>query len=116
MKNIRFDSPSTLTLTGPTKIYLTGYLDGSSSGTINTTQNPHDLTIMSTGTEVNMSGNAQFYGAILAPNAVVTLTGNADYYGAVIGRTVEFGGSFEFHLDDSLDIIDELRGPLLLVQ
>jgi hypothetical protein len=116
MKNIRFDSPSTLTLTGPTEIYMTGYLDGSSSGTINTTQNPHDLLIMSSGSEVNMSGNAQFYGAILAPNAAVTLTGNADYFGAVIGRTVEFGGSFQFHLDDSIDIIEEIRGPLLLVQ
>ena len=114
--SIVFGAPSSLTLTGPAVFYLTGDFDANSTGTINTTQNPADLTIYSSGTSINMTGSVSFYGSIYAPNATITLKGNVDYYGALVGNVVEFGGNFGFHVDESLALIDTLKGPVLLVQ
>ena len=44
-ENVKFGANSTLTLTGPTNIYITGSFDITGSGTINTTMNPADLNI-----------------------------------------------------------------------
>ncbi len=111
-KHLKLRDQAVLTLTGPTMIYIDGNLglDASSSTVINTTQNPADLTVYVSGSQVKLNGNAEFYGAILAPNATMKLTGNADFYGNVIANTIEFGGNFDFHVDESLDLIDAIRG------
>lgn len=114
--SIVFNAPSTLTLTGPVVFYLAGNFDASSSGILNTTQNPADLTIYSTGTTINMSGGVSFYGSIYAPNATISLSGNTDYYGALVGGTVDFKGNFSFHVDESLQLVDTLKGPVILVK
>ncbi len=111
-----FNAPATLTLTGPTEIYLTGSLNASGSGTINTTMDPADLTIVSSGTTVSITGSVDFYGSIYAPNADVTLGGNADFYGTLIGGTVDFGGNFKFHVDESLGLLNAMKGPVVLVR
>ncbi len=116
MKNITFDSPSTLSIAGPVTIYMYGDFDASGSGTINTTMNPADFTIMSSGTTVTIQGQVSFYGTIYAPNATVLLRGNADYYGAILADSIDFGGNFSFHLDESINLVDSLRGPVVLVK
>lgn len=115
-KHIKMASSATLTLTGPTTIYLAGNLNMSTNTVINTTQNPTDLTIISSGTDVELSGSAGFYGSILAPNATIKLSGNSDYYGALLGATVDFKGNFSFHVDESLELLNVLKGPVVLVR
>ena len=116
LTDLVFNAPATLTLTGPTEIYLTGSLDASGSGTINTTMNAADLTIISSGTSVEIAGSVDFYGSIYAPLADVTLGGNADFYGTLVGGTVDFGGNFQFHVDESLSLLNSMKGPVLLVR
>ena len=116
MMGVQFDSPSTLTLTGTTVIYLTGSFDASGNGTINTTMNPADLTIYSSGNSLTLTGGIAFYGSIYAPNATIKLAGNADYYGAMVGRNVDFSGNFSFHVDESAELMNVLKGPVLLVR
>jgi len=98
--------PGSLTLTGPTTIYITGDFNSSSQGVINTTGDPHDLTIISSGDKVGIRGAVAFYGSIFAPNADVQLVGDAHMYGGIIGRTVKMAGTFDFHVDESLPIHD----------
>ena len=111
---------SSLTLTGPTTIYLDDDLEMEGGTVINTTQNPADLTIIADGdwdgSNIKLTGNAEFYGSILAPNSAIQLTGNADFYGAIIGRTVDFGGTFAFHLDESLPIVSQMKDRVALVR
>ncbi|MHC4611215.1 MAG: hypothetical protein ACYS7M_12795, partial [Planctomycetota bacterium] len=59
-KHAGVKAPGSLTVTGPTAIYLTGDFDITGSGTINSTGDPHDLTILSSGSRVMITGNAQF--------------------------------------------------------
>lgn len=113
---VTFDAPGTLSLAGPVKLYTTGDLNASGSGTINTSLDPHDLAIVSSAALIQITGSVQFYGSILAPNAEVRLAGNADFFGAVIAREVNISGNFGFHVDDSVEIMRTLRSPPTLVQ
>lgn len=102
LESIKLTSGSTLTVTGPTTIYLGDDFEAAGTSVINTTQNPADFTILSAGSEVTLSGQAAFYGFVYAPNARVTLTGTADYFGEMIGGRLKITGNFQFHLDESL--------------
>lgn len=113
-------SHSSLTLTGPTTIYLDDDLDIAGSAVFNTTQNPADLMIIVDGdvdgSTIELSGNSEFYGAILAPNSTIKLSGTADFYGNIIGGTVDFKGNFGFHVDKSLSLVNVLKGWPVLVK
>jgi len=110
-ESMSFTSGASLTITGPTEIYLSGDLNVTGTGTINTTLNPADLTIYSTGSTVKMTGDVEFYGSIIAPYAEIELAGTSSYYGAIIGGTVKISGDFEFHVDESLDDVFALIKP-----
>ena len=92
-----------MTLTGPTTIYTNGDFNQTGDGIINTTTDPHDLTIYSMGESVKINGDADFYGTIVAPNAEVVMGGSAEFYGALVGLTVKLHGNFNIHVDESLE-------------
>jgi hypothetical protein len=118
--DIDMTGTSTLTLTGPTTIYLDDDLKLAATAVLNTTQNTADLTIICDGdpdgSTIQINGGADFYGSIYAPNSTIQLTGNADYYGALIGGTVDFGGTFYVHLDESLPLAQKMKGKAFLVR
>ena len=93
----------TLTLMGPTTIYTNGPFNQTGNGILNTTTDPHDLTIYSTGQSVKIDGEVDFYGTIVASNATVEVGGSANYYGALVGETVKMYGDFNIHVDESLE-------------
>jgi hypothetical protein len=115
--DIDMESESGLTLTGPTTIYVTGNIKVAGAAVIGTTQKPPDLTIISSGAEVNINGTVEFYGQVLAPYADVEIGGDADWFGAVIGRYVKMYGTFDFHVDESLPFAKpwyDLPKPMLV--
>ncbi len=67
-----------------------------------------------TNTELKLSGNASFTGAIYAPNADFTLGGGGndtyDFVGASVTKTVKMNGHFNFHYDENLARIGSYRG------
>ena len=65
---------------------------------------------------MQLTGQADFYGSIYAPNATVLMAGGADYYGALVGRVIDFGGNFYFHLDESLPLAQKMKGNVFLVR
>lgn len=115
-ESVSFASGASLTLSGPTTIYLAGNFDETGRGTFNTTGDPHDLTMYSLGPLVHISGSASFYGSIMAPKSDVHLAGNADYYGALIGNDVKMNGNFKFHVDESLPVVHSLKPAPVLVK
>lgn len=104
-----------ITLTGPTTIYVAGDFGAAGKAQLNTTRNPHNLTIYSSGSKFKLAGKAAVYGSIFAPNTDVMLVGNAEMYGALIGKTVKMAGNFNFHVDESLPLVHSLkRAPFLV--
>ncbi len=115
LDELKLAGGSTITVSGPTTIYVRGSIDAVGGTIVNTTGNPHNLTIIALGTDVKINGGTGFYGAIIAPFADVVLTGTADFYGAVIGLTVNIGGDFVFHVDESLVQTDWKAPPVAML-
>lgn len=104
LDSIKLGGGSKIEVTGPTTIYVAGSIDATGGTIVNATGDPQNLTIVSAGADVKVSGGAGFYGAIYAPDADVVLGGTGDFYGAVVGDTVDLGGTFTFHVDETLPI------------
>lgn len=118
--DITMTGQSSLVITGPTTIYLWDDLEMAGGTSFITTGNPADLTIISDGdpdgAHIKLSGNVEFYGAILAPRSEIVLSGTADYYGTVIAQELDFNGNFSFHVDESLELVNSLKGAVRLVK
>jgi len=109
--SITMRSGATITLTGPVTFYIGGKVDASGAGIVNASSDPSDLTIISAGTSFEIGGTADFYGSVFAPYAAVKLHGDTNFYGALIGKTVTMLGNFQFHVDESLPIVDFFDPP-----
>lgn len=99
---------ATLTITGPTTIYIEGDARFAGGGIVNATQNPQDLTIYSTGGNLDITGTAGFYGAIIAPDTDVDLTGTSEFFGILVGGFVSIPGNTDIHVDETL--VEEFLG------
>lgn len=57
-------------------------------------------------TSLNLGGNAEFIGTILAPEANVRMNGggksNTDFVGAIMANSITLNGHFSFHYDEAL--------------
>jgi hypothetical protein len=67
-----------LTVVGPTELWIAGDVMVSGKGIINTTKNPEDLTLVSSGRNVNLGGQGVLYASVLAYTAIVKCQGNTD--------------------------------------
>jgi Flp pilus assembly protein TadG len=99
---------SSISISGPTDIYLTGDLDTSGGDVINSTQDPNNLRIFMTGGNAQLNASVDWYGLLYAPDSEVTINGSADVYGAIIGANVTASGSGEIHFDAGLELGDDL--------
>jgi len=124
--SITMRAGASITVSGPTTIYVAslssieGSLDidinasdvtATGRGFINTTQDPHNLTIVIMGDEAILNGTEAFYGSVIAPNAELNLSGTSDFYGAAMANTVLMRGDFQAHIDESLPVYDLLKAP-----
>ncbi len=100
---------------------LTLYMDAPTfslqgNGVVNESGNAGNFLYLGTtnNTSVNFGGNANFVGAIYAPQADFSLGGGGtssyDFIGASVSRTVTMNGHFKFHYDENLRRIGMGRG------
>jgi hypothetical protein len=106
--SVRIVSLATLTITGPTEIYVEGDADFGGGGIINNTGDPTNLKIFCTGNTINFSGTSDFFGGIVAPDTDINFLGDSTVYGVVIGKTLDFRGNTFIHVEESL--VAELHG------
>lgn len=100
--SVRMVGQATLTVTGPTTLYVDGPADFTGGGVANAGQNPADLVVYSEGATLDIKGTAGFYGVIVAPLSDVRLVGTSDFYGTMLGRTVGFSGTTNVHVDEAV--------------
>lgn len=105
----------TLNTTGQVSIYVGGNIN--LSGNVNTTGNlPSNLKIYTTQSSgVNISGNANLYADIYAPNSPINVSGNGQFFGRAIGKSFSISGNAGFHYDESLNTSSG-AGTIALVQ
>ncbi len=108
-RSVNIVGQATLTVTGPTHIYVDGNANFAGGGILNVTQDPQNLILYGTGHNFTLAGGTGFYGAVVAPDSNVVLLGNADYYGTLIGRTLDMRGTSSLHVDEAV-VADLLGG------
>lgn len=101
-QSVMITGQATLTITGPTKIYVLGNANFSGDGITNATQDPADLEIYVAGNTVTLSGTAGFYGTVIAPDADLNLTGITDYYGTAYVSNLNMTGTMNLHIDEEI--------------
>lgn len=99
---VRLVSGAEIVVTGPTEIYVSGNADFGGQGVVNQTQDPRNLVIYSTGTNMSFSGGSTFYGGIVAPNTDVIFVGDSTTYGVMVTKSLDFRGSTIIHVEESL--------------
>ena len=99
---------STITIAGPTTIYLTGDLSTAGGQLINSTGDPKQLLIFMTNGTATINASVDWFAMLYAPNTDVNLSGTSDFFGALVGGTVSASGSGDLHFDEGLnDVIDD---------
>jgi hypothetical protein len=85
-------------------IYIGGSANFAGQGIVNTSGYPASLSIYGLGsdTSLDFSGGSDFFGSVYAPLSYVAMSGNINYYGAVVGNSVDLTGSLGFHYDEAL--------------
>lgn len=102
------DGQATLTINGPTTIYITGPAVFTGGGIINNTGDPRNLIIYSIGPTMTLTGGSGFYGAVVAPQTDVLMWGSGEYWGTILSRTLDMDGDSNIHVDEA--VIMELFG------
>jgi len=106
LSSVELADNSTLTITGPVTLNLTAASSFTGGGIINQSANVENLQIVSSfsssGFGITVSSGSLVYSTIYAPDARVEVTGQGDFYGAIVGRTVVNNGGARFHYDRKL--------------
>lgn len=105
--DLRLTGQSTLNISGPTTICLTGNLDTSGGQLVNSTADSTNLTILMTGGTATLSASTDLYLFLYAPNTDVTLSGDATFIGAIVGKTVTATGDGAILFDENLSEVFE---------
>lgn len=95
---------SSITISGPTTIYVTGNVDLSGGSVTNKNLVPSDLQLFPMGQNCNISGSSALYAVVYGPSTAITRSGSADYYGAIVGSTLTLSGQGGIHADLSLNL------------
>ncbi|RIL06594.1 MAG: hypothetical protein DCC75_10735, partial [Proteobacteria bacterium] len=110
--NAKINLPSLATL-GAGKVILHflsvpvqgGWSNINANNTVNTTAPPSRLELNYWGTQqLKLNGNSNFAMAFWAPNALVQLQGNTNYYGALLAKTLNNTGSANMIYDESMGL------------
>jgi len=99
LKNLNLTGGSSVTFTGPAKVYITGSLTLTGHA-ITADDLPKNLQIFMLGAgQVSLTGSTALYADIYAPTSPVTITGTGDIYGSVIGKSITMTGNAQIHSD-----------------
>ncbi len=106
--NLTVQGNATLTATDSVTVYLTGKLTARGDSVVGVTNNPSAMSfLMTSGAEATLeqgtiTGHTTFYGSLFGPDATIDISGNADVYGSIVAEQINVTGSASVHYDESL--------------
>lgn len=113
--SMKVTGTSTITIKGPTTIYVNGDMD-LPGGFFKTTRDPKDLTIYCTGTKVVLNGGSNFFGLLVAPDADTRINGSGVLVGGLIVDNLALLGGAQICVDDALPLLSTHPTGSYLVQ
>ncbi len=114
--SIALSGGSKLVVNGPVVVYLLSFLAMSGGSIVNNTLNAANLQLLSSGTgqgTISLSGGSGGYMTIYAPGTEVDLSGGSEVFGAIVGSSVNISGDSKVHLDKALNNSPGLQGGVV---
>ncbi len=108
-----------LSIQGPTTIYVETSASVAGNGIVNALANPADLKIVLLTQSVRnatFGGQSNLYATIYGPKADVEISGDAGFYGAVIAHGIKLSNSGGTHYDKNLKTDNYFADGVKLVQ
>lgn len=101
--SVQLAGGSSLTVNGPVVVNVAAHSDFSGGEIINTTADAENLKLFSSLSSsvqgITVSGGAQTYMAIYAPDSKVEIVGGGDFFGSIVGTIVESATGAKIHYD-----------------
>ena len=120
--NLTVKGSAELTATGNVTVYLTGQLVAEGNSTIGAPSSPKYMVFLMESNaqatlEDTITGSTGFYGSIYGPDATINIQGNADVYGSIIAETVNVTGDASIHYDEAMtertDVSNQYKTALI---
>jgi hypothetical protein len=116
INSISENAKGSLSITGPTTIYVKTDLDLGGQGVMNPLGDPTQLTVFYAGSnEMKMAGGSQAFVEVYAPNAPLKLVGTSDFFGSFVGLNVTIQGTPEIHYSTSSLNTNLLQRPFRII-
>jgi len=114
-EDLSISGGGTLTADGSVKVYVTGQFSASGNTTIGVSSDPTYLLLLLVSSqeatiEGGLTGNTEFYGGLYAPTATINISGNAEVFGSVVAKTVKVSGNAKVHYDEALGVLTDPVG------
>ena len=99
---------------GQVTIYLTGALVSQGNSTVGVDDDPTQLLVLmssraeATLEEGTITGSTKFFGALYGPSATINISGNAEIFGSIIADQIAITGSAAIHYDEALQDLDNV--------
>jgi hypothetical protein len=102
---------STISVTGPTYIYVNGDVELSEGGIVNATLIPMNLQIYPLGTRFWLPEEIDLYAVIYSTtSAIEKAGGSGGFFGKMVGQKIKINGSGGLHVDDAVVFGELLSG------
>ena len=107
-RDLTLQGGGTLTASGKVTVYITGLYTAKGNSLTGVPANPAWMLVKMAPTsdatieQGTMTGSTGFYGAMYAPDSTINITGNAEVYGSIIAERINVTGSAVIHYDESL--------------
>jgi hypothetical protein len=113
--NLSVGGGGTIAVDGPVTVYVTGQFSAGGNTTMGSSTDPKNLLLVltspQTGSLGSLSGTTVFSGAIYAPNGAINVSGDAQVYGSIMANSVTVSGNARVHYDTSLTQVTTIPGP-----
>jgi hypothetical protein len=106
--NLTIQGGGTLTTDGEVTIYLIGSFNAQGNSSYGVPSDPSRMIMLVTPSgdatieQGSITGSTEFYGAIYAPESTINITGNANVFGSIIAERINMTGSAAIHYDEAL--------------
>ena len=116
-RQLRVQGGGTLTTdgSGQVKIYIVESFTATGNTMIGVESDPSQLLmVLTTASDATITGDligsTRFYGGIYSPTGSVDISGNAEIFGSVIARDVEISGNAQIHYDEAVGALTDPVG------
>jgi len=121
-RNLTLQGGGTLTASGPVTVYVTGQFTARGNSLMGVPSNPKHLLVLMTATgdatveQGTLTGSTGIYGVLYGPYSTIDIAGNAEVFGSIIAQRINVTGSALIHYDEAVSDLTQISNTFKAVR